>query len=97
MKDFQFQVTDAEENKRIDKCVTELIGEDYSRTFVKSMVDSGQVLVNGNIVKPSYIISSGENVQVHIPVKPCAVHLEPERMDLDIVHEDETIIIVNNI
>jgi len=83
-----------DEGKRIDKCITLKLGEGYSRTLVKDLIESGNVTVNGLVVKPRYLVEPEEKVVVCIPVRDAQL-LEPENIPLTILYEDEHIIVLN--
>jgi 23S rRNA pseudouridine1911/1915/1917 synthase len=80
--------------KRIDKYITIQLGEGYSRTQVKELIESGNVIVDGQSVKPRYIVEGTEVIVVNI-LAPTILELEPENIPLSILHEDEHIIVVD--
>lgn len=82
------------EKERIDKYVSESIGEDISRTQVQSWIKDGSVLVNGLTVKPNYKLSAGDTVAVTVP-EPSPVDIAAEAIPLDIAYEDEDVIVIN--
>ena len=82
------------EGIRLDKYISKHIGEGYSRTFVKSLIDNGLVHVNGDDLKPRYIVQDGDEILVEIP-PPESKDIEPENIPIDILFEDEHIIVIN--
>ena len=77
---------------RLDSYLISRIGK--SRSKIQSMIKSGNIKVNGNIVKPSYIVRLGDIIEVDdVPEVVLSAH--PEKMDLDIVYEDDDVIVVN--
>lgn len=81
-----------EVSQRIDKVVCTQF--DLSRSLVKELIDSGNVLVNNEIVKSSYKVKLDDEVSVVIPeVKP--YEIEPIDLNLDIIYEDSDLLIVN--
>lgn len=78
---------------RLDKYITSFI-ENASRTKVQKAIEDGHVLVNGKKEKSSYNMQPGDEIDITIP-KPPPPEAKPEKMDLDILFEDEDIIIVN--
>ena len=87
---------EADENwtgKRVDKSLADYF-DGYSRSFLKKMLDDGNVLVNDKKAKPSLKIASGDKIDITIP-DVSSVEIEPEDIPLDIVYEDDDIIIVN--
>ncbi|MDP8259287.1 MAG: RluA family pseudouridine synthase, partial [Candidatus Aadella gelida] len=81
-------------DKRIDKVVTSVLGEDYSRTYAKSLIDDDFVTVNGETVKPKYTVSENDKVIIKIP-DPETSFAEPENIPLEILYEDAGIVVIN--
>ncbi len=82
---------------RLDKYISEEL-EEVSRSYVKKLIESDRVrIIRDNPVKklkPSYIISEGDEVEVTLP-EPEKLSIEAENIPLDIVFEDDDIIIIN--
>ena len=75
-------------NVRIDIYLSKLL--DVSRSKIGKL----NVIVNGKQVKSSYIVK--ENDVIEIPeLKEEQIKAEPEKMDLNIVYEDDDVIVVN--
>ncbi|MCM3616333.1 RluA family pseudouridine synthase [Sutcliffiella horikoshii] len=87
------QVDESQKNDRIDK-VLSTQNEEWSRSQVQQWIKEGQVLVNGEKIKPNYKCSAGDDITVTIP-EPEALDVVPEEMDLDIYYEDADVIVVN--
>ena len=65
---------------------------EVSRSQVTKMIKAKKVLVNGKLVKAGFMLKTGDEVIVnHTEVDG----LVPEKMDLDIVYEDDDVIVVN--
>ena len=79
-------------DKRLDQYLSE--ETDYSRSTVQKMVKDNNVLVNGKSVKSSYNLKIGDIVTIDEPQVEM-LSAEPEKMDLDIIYEDDDIIVVN--
>lgn len=79
-------------DKRLDQYLSEIT--DYSRSTIQKMVKDNDILVNGKSVKSSYNLKIGDLVTIEEPKieELCA---EPEKMDLNIIYEDDDIIVVN--
>lgn len=81
-----------EGSQRIDKYIAEK--EDLSRVMVQRLIDEENILVNGEVVKPSYPIQIGDKISIQIPeVK--TIDLKAQEIPLDIIYEDDDIIVVN--
>ena len=85
--------TDLESDVRIDRYLAETCPE-LSRSYIQKLLKSGQVLVNGSLIKSSYVVAADDHIEVDVPeaVEP---EIEAEPMDLDILYEDRDIILVN--
>lgn len=88
-----FDTLESDAGKRLDVFVSESI-EGYSRSYIKKIIDSGMVKINGNAKKSNYKLKAGERVEVSIP-KPVKLELKAENIHLDIIYEDDHILIVN--
>jgi len=78
--------------ERIDKYLTERL--DYSRTQVNKMLDAGMIVVNDEVVKPSYKIKVDDVISILEEFHEES-DVTPVEMDLDIIYEDEDIIVLN--
>ena len=68
--------------------------EDMSRTYIQKMCTKGYILVNNSKVKSSYKVKKDDIITIEeMPVQEMSA--EPEKMDLDIVYEDDDVIVVN--
>lgn len=78
---------------RLDKVLTKVFPE-YSRSQIQQLLEAGNILVNGAQKKGKYKVKQGDKVTLEEPeLKTLA--LEPEKIQLDIVYEDEDVIVVN--
>ena len=82
-----------EQQMRLDKYLAEQFPE-QTRSYLQKLIKEGQVLVNGKTVKAGFQLSKGDEVSVNIP-EPKELDVEPQKMDLDIVYEDEDVILIN--
>lgn len=89
----EFYPTGLDCDVRIDKYLSELRG-DLSRSYIQKLLKSGKVLVNGNRVKASYVVSEGDCIQLEVPQAE-ELEIEAEPMDLDILYEDQDMILIN--
>lgn len=78
---------------RLDKYLAEQFPE-LTRSYLQKLIKDGEVLVNGKSVKTGYQLSRGDEVSVNIP-EPKELDVKPQKMDLDIVYEDEDVILIN--
>lgn len=67
---------------------------DKSRSKIQSMIKSGNIRINGKSVKPSYVVHLNDVIEID-EVQEEVMTASPEKMDLDIVYEDDDVIVVN--
>ena len=86
-------VIQEDQQMRLDKYLAEQFPE-QTRSYLQKLIKEGGVLVNGRSVKTGYQLSCGDEVCVNIP-EPKELDVEPQKMELDIVYEDEDVILIN--
>jgi 23S rRNA pseudouridine1911/1915/1917 synthase len=79
---------------RVDKFLFNRL-ENVSRNKIQLAVRAGNVLVNGNTVKPNYRIKPEDLLTVVLPYPHREYEIIPENIPLHIVYEDEHLIVVN--
>lgn len=79
--------------QRLDQVLSELLS-DYSRTRIKSWIESGEILVNGLQLRPKDKVLGGERVEVNATL-PDAVPVAPEVIDLDVAYQDKHVLVIN--
>ncbi|MBR1693229.1 MAG: RluA family pseudouridine synthase [Lachnospiraceae bacterium] len=81
------------DGERVDKVIA---GEadTLSRSFVQKIIKSGEVTVDGKVVKPGYKVSEGEEILFSIPesIEP---DIPAQDIPLDILYEDADVLVVN--
>lgn len=82
------------ENCRLDKYIAEK-DSDLSRAIIQKLITEEKILVNGKKTKNSYKVSTGDIVTIEDIEAKEDIYLKPQRMDLDVIFEDNDIIIVN--
>ena len=92
MENYLFEIQENQQ-MRLDKYLAEQFPE-QTRSYLQKLIKEGQVLVNGKTVKSGYQLSKGDEVSVTIP-EAKEPDVEPQKMDLDIVYEDEDVILIN--
>jgi 23S rRNA pseudouridine1911/1915/1917 synthase len=89
----QHEVTAELEGKRLDAALTAL-ESDLSRAQVRRLIESGDIRISGERVKPAHRLRPGERIEGLVP-EPVASDVEPEAIPLQIVYEDEDVIVVD--
>ena len=77
--------------KRLDHFVSE--NTDISRSQVTKLIKEGSILVNGKKTKTGYMTRLNDEILVEFTSQE--MEAKPEKMDLDIVYEDDDVIVVN--
>ncbi len=81
---------------RLDVYLTGVVSEVPSRTFIKKLIESGSVKVNGQVVKAKYKVATGDKLEVEVdPAELVPTDIKAEKIDLDVFYEDEDIIVIN--
>ena len=80
-------------DQRIDTALTEML-PDYSRSKITTWIKSGDALINNKTFKPKDKVIGNETVRLILKQKDNN-HWLPEKLNLDIIFEDEDIIIIN--
>lgn len=83
-----------EETGRLDKYIVNKDNE-LSRALIQKFIEEKKILVNGKETKSSYKINSGDIITVEDIEYKEDVYLKPQKMELDVIYEDNDIIIVN--
>lgn len=79
-------------NERIDSYLAENLS--LSRSKVAKMLKDNTILVNDKSVKSSYMLKIDDLITIDEYIEE-EMSAEPEKMDLDIIYEDEDVIVVN--
>ena len=79
-------------NVRLDQYLAE--HTEYSRSQIKNLIKDKKVMVNNCEAKSSMNLKNGDVVTIE-EVTSSELTAEPEKMDLNIVYEDDDIIVVN--
>jgi 23S rRNA pseudouridine1911/1915/1917 synthase len=90
---FTLHVSPLDEGKRLDLYISDHYHY-LSRSFVVNLIKNNKICVDGQIKKPGYRIKAEDVIKGEIPPsEPCGFFAEP--MDLSILHEDESLIVIN--
>jgi len=79
--------------QRLDQALAALL-PDYSRTRLKAWIEEGHALVDGKLRRPRDTVLGDENVVV-TPVLEADERVQPEDIELNIVHEDKHLLVIN--
>ena len=81
-----------EDNIRLDKYIA--LYTTFSRSLVEKMINDGFLLVNDEIKKGSYKVKLNDEIEIDESYK-IETDIKPEKMDLNIVYEDNDIMIID--
>jgi 23S rRNA pseudouridine1911/1915/1917 synthase len=88
-----FTVSEADAGARLDAYLATQI-DGWSRARLQRLIEVGDVLVSGNLAKPSYKVSAADEVEVELTPAP-ATNFIPENIPLEVVFEDDHVIVIN--
>ena len=87
MQNFKVEIDDM----RLDNYLS--LKTDISRSKIQSLIKEGNILVNEKEEKSSYKVRVDDEITLNYV--ETENHLEPEKMDLDIIYEDSDILVIN--
>ncbi len=87
-----FTVPTEAEGQRLDRWLA--VHLKISRSRIQQLIRQGFVTVDGRPGKPSSPLAAGARVEVHTPAT-VSRGLEPERLELSILYEDEDLVVVD--
>ena len=86
-------VSDEEQETRLDIFLSSRLVS-LSRSRIQALIRSGNAKVNNCLSKPSHRLRVGDKISLLIP-PPSNLPLEPEALELNIIHEDTSLIVLN--
>ncbi len=91
--EFEALVSEPFRGQRLDQVAAQLF-PDYSRSRLQAWIKSGELTVDGKLMKPRDKLSSGETLRIVAEVED-EQRWEPEDIALEVIFEDEAIIVLN--
>lgn len=89
----QARIPEESAGRRFDQVLAELF-PDFSRSRLSAWVRAGRARLDGERVKPRHKVSGGELVDLE-PVPEPDERVRAEPIALDIVHEDQSLLVIN--
>ncbi len=90
-----FKITENNNNKRIDKFLTNKI-TDRSRNYIQKLLEMKGVLVNDKAVGKSYKLKTGDVVIIkNINLAEENIDVKPQEITLNIIYEDDYLIVIS--
>lgn len=88
-----YSVNSNDAGVRVDQYLAKMFPE-YSRGSIQKWIADGSILINSQSCKSKYKLKGFENITVDVTIQ-AAIEDKPQKMDLDIIYEDNEIIVVN--
>lgn len=88
-----FVVDDKSIGSRLDIYLSNNL-KDYTRSYIKKLIDEKEILVNDKTVKSGYLVKLNDKVTFN-EINPVLTDIQPKKLDIDILYEDDDVIIVN--
>lgn len=93
MEGQRIELAVTESKIRVDKFLADQVA-DLSRSAAQRLIDGGRVTVNGEPVRSSHKVSTGDLVVALLPTEESA-ELLPQAIPLQIAYEDQALLVVN--
>ena len=91
---FNFKIDKGQDPLRIDKFLMSRI-EGATRNKLQRSIANEMVLVNGKPIKSNYKIKPLDEIVIFSDMHPDETDVVPEKMDLNIVYEDDQVMLIN--
>lgn len=104
---FELRVSGEDNGKRIDNVATKNMVQvkpelEISRSLIQRMIEQGEILLNGGIVKAGHKVKTDDVIEINLEKLEKETFAErnnkipkPEKLPLDIIYEDDDILVVN--
>lgn len=79
--------------QRLDQVLAELLSE-YSRTRIKTWIESGEVKVDGAVMRPKDRVVGSERIEVDATIE-ADQGVTAEAIAVDVVHQDRDVFVIN--
>lgn len=89
-----YHIDGGQQPLRIDKWMQARI-ENATRNRIQKGIEAGFLTVNGKNVKSNYKVRPGDEIVWLSYSSPDYSEIKPEKMDLDIVYEDDAVMVIN--
>lgn len=92
MKKIEINIEE-ERLERLDYYLSTILN-DISRTEIQRLIKEGNILVNGSIKKPKYLLKIRDNIVIEIP-SDAKHEILPQNIPLNIIYQDEDLAIID--
>jgi len=90
---FEERIPDSYKGSRLDAVLAKMF-PDFSRARLQKWIQSGDISIDGNVMRPRDLVLGGEHVLFNIVLQD-EVDIQAEAIDLNIVFEDEHIVVID--
>ena len=80
-------------NERIDQYLSKIEDLKLSRSKIQKLIETNNILVNGNIIKNNYRLSLNDKISINIVEEE--TDIKPQDIPLDIIYEDDEVMVIN--
>lgn len=84
----------SDQSERLDRFLARCL-PDHSRTKLAKIIERGEVTVNGQVHRASFLLSPGMEIVLDSPDETPAHDLTPADIPLEIIYEDDDLLVVN--
>lgn len=88
-----FVISNENKGDRLDKFLLSVLS-DYTRSYIKTLIENGDIKINDKTVKSGYSLKVGDKIAVSMP-EPEPSDVLPENIPLNIVYEDEFLAVID--
>ncbi len=89
----KIELVGGKDNVRLDQWLTSNLTQ-FSRSYIKKLIDKGMVKVNGIYGKANYKIKENDRIQIFLPQIENNT-IKAEKLKLDILYEDNSVLVIN--
>ncbi len=89
----EYIISKEDEKIRLDIYLLKVL-DNVTRSYIKNLIEQGNIKVNGKLKKSGYLLRQNDVISIQMPELK-EVEINPEKIDLNIIYEDEDVIIVN--
>jgi 23S rRNA pseudouridine1911/1915/1917 synthase len=86
-------IVNNDNNERIDQYLSKIEDLKLSRSKIQKLIETNNILVNGNIIKNNYRLSLNDKISINIVEEE--TDIKPQDIPLDIIYEDDDVMVIN--
>ena len=90
----EYIISDESKGLRADQAIA-IENAQFSRSLIKKWINQGNILINGNKIKPKDILSSNDKITIIPEENINPNHIIPEKINIEIQYEDQDLIVIN--